>query len=264
MRYFLRLAYNGSNYHGWQRQPNSQSVQQTIEDSLSVILGKKIDITGAGRTDAGVHAKEMYAHFDYEEIIEGKRFLRSVNSLIGKDISIYDLIEVPDDAHARFDAVSRTYKYFISSGKNPFLEKLVMDSGRLYDIELMNKAAEKLLRIDDFTSFAKLHSDTKTNICRVSEAGWEIIDSSTLSPTSRFSKDLSPGFFNGIVFTITADRFLRNMVRAIVGTLLEVGAGKLSVNGFDEVIQRKDRCAAGTSVSPFGLYLWKINYPYIK
>ena len=244
MRYFLKLAYDGSLYHGWQRQPNASSVQQAIEEALSVIFQKNIEIVGAGRTDTGVHALEMYAHFDFDEIEDKGKFLTSLNRLVGHSISIYDLIPVNDDAHARFDALSRSYSYFISLRKNPFA---YLYSHRLYvlpDIELMNEAAALLLSISDFTSFAKLHSDSKTNICEVSEAYWEL----------DYKKDV-------LMFSITANRFLRNMVRAVVGTLLEVGTGKMNLKGFADVINSKDRCAAGMSMPAKGLFLTNVRYP---
>lgn len=244
MRYFLRLAYNGSPFHGWQRQPNAIGVQQIIEDALSKIWQYQVGITGAGRTDTGVHAKMMYAHFDYDGVIDKKQLLRSLNLLVGKDIAIYDLLKVKDDAHARFDALSRSYEYRISLIKDPF------DYGSSYflnnapDINLMNRAAAILLDISDFTSFAKLHSDAKTNICKVSEAYWR--------------KDEETG---KLVFRISANRFLRNMVRAVVGTLLEVGNNKLSVEDFVSIIDKRDRCEAGMSVPPQGLFLTDIIYP---
>ena len=257
MRYFLRLSYNGTNFHGWQIQPNAISVQQVLEESLSTIFRREIDITGAGRTDTGVHAAEMYAHFDIDfPINEKEKKVVSLNRLIGKDISIYDILEVEDDAHARFDAVSRTYKYFITYQKNPFLYPFSFFSHRKFDIDKMNEACEILKSTSDFTSFAKLHSDNKTNICKVSMAKWDIMD---------FGKsDSYPSIpFSGIVFTITADRFLRNMVRAIVGTLVEVGCGKITLKDFSEIIDSQDRCAAGNSMPAEGLFLWKIKYPYL-
>lgn len=258
MRYFLHLAYNGKNFHGWQVQPNAVSVQQTIEEALSVLLRRPVPVTGAGRTDTGVHARMMFAHFDSDKVISDKdRFLLSLNRLVGKDISIKDIFPVHDEAHARFDAVSRTYKYFISFSKNPFLKDFCWQSPGSLDMSKMNEAATLLLDTEDFTSFAKLHSDARTNICKVSEAAWKPIheDSQALD----FLGDLN----NGIVFTISADRFLRNMVRAIVGTLVDVGRDKMSLEKFKNIIRAKDRCAAGTSMPPQALFLWDIYYPYI-
>lgn len=251
MRYFLRLAYNGTNFHGWQSQPNAVSVQQKIEETLSILTRLPISIVGAGRTDAGVHAKEMFAHFDLPSAIKDKsRFLLSANRLVGKDISFFDLIEVPDEAHARFDAVERTYKYFLSFNKTPFLYPFSTLSSAVLNVDKMNEAANYLLEVEDFTSFAKLHSDVKTNICNVTLANWKPI-----------SVEM-PLLGEGLVFTISADRFLRNMVRAIVGTLVDVGRNKISLPKFIEIIQSKDRCSAGCSMPASGLFLWKIKYPF--
>lgn len=245
MRYFLHLAYNGASYCGWQRQPNALGVQQVIEDALTTVLRTPVPIVGAGRTDAGVHAACMYAHFDTEApIADSTPFLRSLNHLCGKDIAIYDLIAVAPDAHARFDAVARTYKYYVSPCKTPFMYPYCWILPGKIDYEAMNRAAAILQDTDDFTSFAKLHSDAKTNICRVTQAHWQK------------EGDLW-------VFTITADRFLRNMVRAVVGTLIEVGRGKLTIDSFREVIAARNRCEAGVSVPPQALFLYGISYPYL-
>ena len=257
MRYFLKLSYNGSPFHGWQSQPNAESVQSSIEDALAIVLREKTSITGAGRTDTGVHAKEMFAHFDTgAEIRDKNRFILSLNSLVGKNIAIQDLIEVAEDAHARFDATERTYKYFISFQKNPFQKELCWKISGL-DMDKMNEAAQFLLGRQDFTSFAKLHSDVKTNICDVRKAEWKLIDDDP--EALEFMGNLG----GGMVFTIAADRFLRNMVRAVVGTLIEVGRGKISLSQFRDIIEKKDRCAAGSSVPPEALFLWKVRYPYI-
>lgn len=256
MRYFLELSYNGSLFHGWQSQPNAVSVQQKIEEALSVVTRLPIAIVGAGRTDTGVHARRMYAHFDLPfEIADKGRFLISINRLAGQDIAFHDVIRVADDAHARFDATERSYRYFISFGKSPFMYPYSWHSPSPLDVVKMNEAASLLLSTDDFTSFAKLHSDTKTNICDVREAHWKFIGNDHTE---------MPGMMeNGIVFTITADRFLRNMVRAIVGTLVDVGRGKLSIEGFNKIIEEKDRCSAGTSMPPQALFLWDVKYPYL-
>lgn len=244
MRYFIRLAYNGGKYHGWQRQPNALSVQQVIEEALSTVLRHPAPITGAGRTDTGVNARTMYAHFDTDNPLDCQRIMKALNRLCGKEIAIYDLFEVNEQAHARFDATERTYKYFISYKKSPFLGDLSWHSPSILDIDKMNEAAHLLTLTDDFTSFAKLHSDAKTNICDVREARWEPL----------------PGM-EGIVFTIRADRFLRNMVRAVVGTLVDVGRGKLSIDDFRNVIADKNRCSAGTSMPAEALFLWDVSYP---
>ena len=245
MRYFLKLSYNGASFHGWQVQPNAVSVQSTIEEALSTVLRENISIVGAGRTDTGVNARQMYAHFDYDkEILDFGKLINSLNRLVGKDIAIYDIIKVADDAHARFDATARTYKYFVTHQKSPFLYPLSWHCPQSLDYEKMNEACEVLKRHIDFTSFSKLHTDVKTNNCRIDYAHWQ-----------------KEGEM--MVFTITADRFLRNMVRAVVGTLVEVGRGKISVDEFEQIIFKKDRCSAGTSMPPQALFLWKVNYDYI-
>lgn len=248
MRWFLRLSYNGTPFHGWQRQPNASSVQQALEEALSTILRHPVEIVGAGRTDTGVNARVMYAHFDSDAVIpDRRRFLTGLNRLVGRDIAVDDMFEVPADAHARFDATRRTYKYFVAYGKSPFLQACSWLSPSALDAEAMNRAARILVDTEDFTSFAKLHSDAKTNICRVDSAVWTPWQNDYGVP--------------GIVFTISADRFLRNMVRAVVGTLVDVGRGKLDTSAFEEIIRRKDRCAAGTSMPPQALFLWDIEYP---
>ena len=245
MRYFLKLAYNGANYHGGQSQPNAESVQECIEKALSMVLREPIAITGAGRTDAGVNAAVMYAHFDVNEPLKDTTTLvMRLNSILGKDIAIYDVLPVHDDAHARFDATARTYKYFVHTEKSPFLYPFSWKSTCKLDFDLMNEAAELLKGYTDFTSFSKLHTDVATNNCKITHARWE----------------QEGGQW---VFTITADRFLRNMVRAIVGTLVDVGRGKLTIEQFCQVIEKKDRCSAGTSMPGNALFLWKVEYPYI-
>ena len=246
-RYFLRLAYRGAPFHGWQVQPNAVSVQGEVEKAMSVVLRTPISVVGAGRTDTGVNARTMYAHFDFEgELPEKGRLLVSLNRLLGRDIAVHDIIPVHAGAHARFDASERSYKYFVSFEKTPFLYPLSWHCPNGLDITLMNEAARLLLDTADFTSFAKLHSDAKTNICKVTKAEWSLEGESIA------------------VFSITADRFLRNMVRAIVGTLIDVGRGKLSLEGFRRIIERKDRCAAGQSMPGEALFLWDVKYDYIK
>ena len=241
----MKLAYRGANFHGWQSQPNAVSVQSTIEDALTTIMRTPIKITGAGRTDTGVNARMMIAHFDVEQPLPSPDGLvKALNSLVGKDIAIYSISPVHDDAHARFDATSRTYHYYIHTEKSPFLYPLSWQAPVNLNFELMNKAAEILLGIDDFTSFAKLHTDVKTNICKVTYAKWEQISE------------------NQWMFVITADRFLRNMVRAVVGTLVDVGRGKITIQQFADIISAKDRCAAGTSMPAQALFLWDVTYPY--
>lgn len=245
-RYFIRLSYNGSPFHGWQSQPNAVSVQETLEKALSMILRSAVKIVGAGRTDTGVNARVMIAHFDVEDaILEPSLLVRKLNSIVGRDIAIYEIFPVHNDAHARFDAVSRTYKYFTHNLKSPFLYPFSWQCSFHLDFDLMNKAAKELLKYDDFTSFSKLHTDVATNICKITDALW-----------TREGEQY--------VFTITADRFLRNMVRAIVGTLVEVGKGKITVDDFCRIIESKDRCNAGTSMPGNALFLWNIEYPYLN
>jgi len=240
----MRLGYRGAAFHGWQVQPHDTSVQQVIEEAMATLLRVPTPITGAGRTDAGVNARLMVAHFDTERPINDvNRLIHSLNALLPADIAIYSIAPVHDDAHARFDATSRTYKYFAVTRKDPFLHPLSWKCPHDLDFGLMNEAAERLLAYTDFTSFSKLHTDVKTNNCRVVHARWTHEGEQW-------------------VFTITADRFLRNMVRAIVGTLVEVGRHKMSVEEFCQVIERKDRCAAGTSMPGQALFLWDITYPY--
>lgn len=246
MRYFLELAYRGAPYHGWQTQPNADSVQSAIERALTLALRYPVTIVGAGRTDTGVNASRMYAHFDTREPIADKpSLLRALNSICGPDISLTAIHDVAADAHARFDATSRTYHYYVHTRKSPFLYPLSWQAPATLDFELMNRAAAMLLTTSDFTSFAKLHSDAKTNICRVTRAEWV---------------DLGEG---RRVFIITADRFLRNMVRAVVGTLVDVGRHKLTPDQFRDIIERRDRCAAGTSMPPHPLFLHDVTYPYL-
>ena len=242
-RYFIYLSYNGTNYCGWQNQPNGVSVQQKIEEALQTLLRKPLSITGAGRTDAGVHARLMAAHFDWEsENIDLSFLTERLNCLLPSDISIIKILPVLPDAHARFDALSRTYKYYICQEKDAFNYPFYYRIASPLDFEKMNEAASLLFEYTDFTSFSKLHTDVKTNNCKIMYAAWE--------------RDGT-----GWVFTIQADRFLRNMVRAIVGTLLEVGRGKLSLDGFRHVISSKDRGKAGTSVPGNALFLTDIEYP---
>lgn len=241
-RYFIHLAYNGSRYHGYQIQPHSDSVQQTLEQCLSLKLGQTVSITGCGRTDTGVHARNYYAHFDLENEIENVEMLSDqLNAFLPEDIAVYRIWSVPPDSHARFDALSRTYHYYITRTKNPFH---IHDAFFLYgklDVEKMQQAANILMDYEDFTSFSKVHTQVKTNNCKIMEARW-------------FEQD------GLLVFRIKADRFLRNMVRAIVGTLLEVGRGRMTLDEFHAVIERKDRCEAGTSVPAHALFLEEVEY----
>ena len=251
MRYFLKLSYQGTAYHGWQIQPRDVSVQETIEKALAMVLRRDTPITGAGRTDAGVNATTMYAHFDTEQpIADVNSLMRSLNGILPQDIAIYKVIPVHDDAHARFDATSRTYHYLAHTGKSPLLRATSWQCNPRLDFELMNEAARRLLNYEDFTSFSKLHTDVKTNNCHITQAHWRRCESIDTNVEQW-------------VFTITADRFLRNMVRAIVGTLVDVGMHKITVEDFCQIIEKKDRCAAGTSMPAHALYLWDVIYPYL-
>ncbi len=244
MRYFMRLSYYGGNYCGWQIQPHDPSVQETLEKALATLLRTPTGITGAGRTDTAVNARTMVAHFDTQQpIAHVPTFIRSINGILPRDIAVYQIVPVHDTAHARFDASSRTYKYFTHDHKSPFLHRLSWQCRPGLDYALMNEAAAHLLQYTDFTSFSKLHTDVKTNNCRVTHAAWQQQGEQW-------------------VFTITADRFLRNMVRAVVGTLIDVGTHKITVQQFCEIIEKKDRCSAGTSMPGHALYLWDITYPY--
>jgi tRNA pseudouridine38-40 synthase len=244
LRYFIYISYKGTSYHGWQVQPNSLTVQKLLDEALSTILSENIYTTGAGRTDAGVHALIFCAHFDSvsPDLATNKKMIHKLNSFLPKDISVTSVRKVKPDANARFSALSRTYKYFISKEKDPFSEDSTWYLHGDINIKEMNKASALLLKHSDFTSFCRLHSDVKTNICRIYMAKW-----------------ITNG--NQIVFTIKADRFLRNMVRAIVGTMIEIGFGKIDLMKFDNIINSKDRCKAGKSAPAKGLFLTDIEYP---
>ncbi len=245
MRYFINLSYNGTNYHGWQAQKNAISIQKVLTDALCMMLREEVSLTGCGRTDAGVHAREYYAHMDLVKELgrtQAGKLVFKLNSFLGKDISLREIFSVRPDAHARFSATLRTYKYYITLVKDPFLvDRSYYHFGPI-DIDLMNRGAELIMKYSDFTSFSKVDSDTKTKICRISEAQWER------------SGDL-------LVFTISADRFLRNMVRAIVGTLLDLGTGKMLLRDLKLVIEAKNRSDAGDSVAACGLFLEQVVYP---
>ena len=241
-RYFIHLAYNGANYCGWQTQPGLPTVQQTLEEALSTLLRQKIAVVGCGRTDTGVHASDFYAHFDLKDFKDPKELTFKLNSFLPPDIAIFAIFPVADNAHARFDATARTYQYHVSDRRLPFRQGQYC---RIYfkpDIERMNEAAQVLMEYEDFTSFAKLHTQVKTNICHLTEARWDRVGEEW-------------------IFTIRSNRFLRNMVRSVTGTLLDVGRGKLSIEGLREIIEKKDRCAAGVSMPACGLFLTKVDYP---
>ena len=243
MRYFIKLAYNGKNYHGWQRQPNAISVQEKIENALTTILRNKICVVGAGRTDAGVHAKELFAHFDIDKEISTKELTQKLNAFLPDDIVIDTIFLVNNDAHARFDAIQRSYRYQIYLGRSPFeLDSTWQIYNQEYNLKKMNDAAAVLLEYTNFKCFSKSKTDVKTYNCSIRKAKWQ-----------------HEG--NMLVFSISADRFLRNMVRAIVGTLLEVGSGKKSREDFLKIIESEDRSEAGLSVPARGLFLSQIDYP---
>lgn len=242
-RYFIELAYKGTHFHGWQVQPNAVSVQETLEKALSTITRETIAVTGAGRTDTGVHASYFVAHFESGNVsLDHPDFTHKLNSFLGKDVAVFAVTKVGPEAHARFDAISRTYQYHLNLFKDPFLLETSWYFFRQPDIEAMNEASRILFEYTDFSSFSKLHTDVKTNNCKIYLAGW------AQSGTN-------------IVFTVKADRFLRNMVRALVGTILEVGIGKIDLNRFRTIIEQKDRSAAGLSVPAHGLFLTNIEYP---
>jgi tRNA pseudouridine38-40 synthase len=241
-RYFLQCSYKGTNYHGWQIQPNAISVQEVMAKSLSTMLREDISVVGAGRTDTGVHASFFVLHFDSKNKNIPENFVYKLNSFLPHDVAVQKIWKVNGEAHARFGALSRTYKYYISTEKNPFNTETSYRYFKPLDLDKMNEAAKTLFDYEDFTSFSRLHTDVKTNNCKIFEAEW-ITEN------------------NQIVFIIKADRFLRNMVRAVVGTLLEVSRGKLSIDGFKNIIESKDRSAAGASAPAQGLFLVDIEYP---
>jgi tRNA pseudouridine38-40 synthase len=242
LRYFIEIAYNGSNYFGWQMQPKVISVQQALEEALSTLLRKEIKVVSAGRTDTGVHAKQLFAHFDHEKIDDSQQLVFRLNSFLSKDISVKNIIAVKDDAHARFNASVREYKYVVSLGKDPFSEGFAYQLHHRPNLDTMNEAAKLLLDYQDFQCFSRSNTDVKTYNCKVRKAIWEEDN-------------------NRLIFTIAADRFLRNMVRAIVGTLLDVGFGKTSIEEFHSILKSKNRVNAGASAPAQGLFLNKINYP---
>ncbi len=245
-RYFIELAYDGTNYHGWQVQPNAVTVQEVLDKALTTLLRQPIETVGCGRTDTGVHAKDFFAHLDVQSMVHEPSTIdkRSLNALLPHDIAIKSIILVNPEAHARFDATLRSYEYHIHFEKNPFLNNyswLIRDKPNL---ELMNRAAAIVMEYTDFSCFSKSNTQVKTNNCKIAKAEWVETE-------------------NGIVFHVSADRFLRNMVRAIVGTLLQVGKSEMQPEDIRKVIESKNRSKAGTSVPACGLYLTEIKYPYL-
>ena len=241
MRYFLELAYHGKAYHGWQRQPNAVAVQEVVENALSTFFQDPVEIVGAGRTDAGVHARQLFAHVDLEQLLP-ENFIFKLNSLLPKDIAIRNVCPVPADAHARFDALSRTYEYHVVQKKDPFAVDTAYLIKTKLDVDRMNEAATILLEYINFKSFSRSRTDVKTYNCRLEYAYWE-------------QKE------DKLIFNIKADRFLRNMVRAIVGTLVEIGLYKMGIEKMHEIIKSECRSEAGASVPAHALYLTKIEYP---
>jgi tRNA pseudouridine38-40 synthase len=240
-RFFLEFSYAGTAYHGWQRQPNALSVQEVMEEALALLLKQQTPLTAAGRTDTGVHAKQMFAHFD-ADTTDLEQLIFRLNQFLPNDIAVIRIREVKPRAHARFDALSRTYEYHLNNFKSPFVQGMSYGLYQPLDVEQMNKAASILLEYEDFECFSKAHTDVKTFLCTISKAVWEKSET-------------------GLVFTITANRFLRNMVRAIVGTLIEIGLGKKNIQEMHTVIESKNRSLAGYSVPAEGLFLTHIEYP---
>ena len=241
MRYFIELSYNGKNYHGWQMQPDAISIQEKLNEALSKVWQETIEVVGAGRTDTGVHAKQMFAHFDVQSQVK-EEIVYKLNSILPNDIVVSKLVEVEPEKHARFDAVSRSYEYKIWLGRNPFLLDFSWQIHSQYlDVDAMNQAAKILLKYKDFQSFSKVKTDVHTYNCDIFDAYWKV-DKADLT------------------FYISANRFLRNMVRAIVGTMVDVGLGKISVLDFEEIIKSKNRSNAGLSVPARGLFLTEIKY----
>ena len=242
MRYFITFSYDGTAYHGWQIQPHSVTVQEELQKALSTLMRKPMEVVGAGRTDTGVHARKMIAHFDHDEVLDCPQLVYKLNKLLPRDIAVQHVEPVANDMHARFSAKSRTYHYYVHLDKNPFLRSYSWQVYGNPDFELMNRAARVLMEYKDFTSFSKVNTDTKTNDCTITEARWD-----------RVGEDQWR-------FTVTANRFLRNMVRAIVGTLMEVGRRRMTIEQLRSVIEAKDRCRAGDSVPGNALFLVEVLY----
>ncbi|MCF6212765.1 MAG: tRNA pseudouridine(38-40) synthase TruA [Flavobacteriaceae bacterium] len=243
MRYFIKLAYKGTGFHGWQLQPNALSVQQVVQEALQILFKKPITILGAGRTDAGVHAAQFFAHFDTDAIVDTDDLVLRLNAILPNSVVVYNVFKVSEEAHARFDALSRTYEYRIYLGRNPFLTETAWQwHHQKLNVEAMNKAANYLFDYTDFKCFSKSKTDVKTYNCKITEAHWVKNE-------------------NHLTFTITADRFLRNMVRAVVGTLTDIGLGKNKPESIKMIVESRDRQKAGFSVPAKGLFLTKIVYP---
>ncbi len=243
MRYFLEIAYDGTNYHGWQIQLNVLTVQQVLNDCLSTVLRVTVETIGSGRTDTGVHAEQQFVQLDVAGKLDKEEACYRFNRILPHDIAIKNIYEVTPDAHARFDAIARTYEYRISLVNNPFLHAYSHFLSRKLDLNLMNEAAAALLKFEDFTTFSKVKGDAKHYRCQIYQARWQLQDQ------------------NMLVFTIRANRFLRGMVRLVVGALLDVGSGKLSVTGFKEAVASQNRRVASAAAPAAGLFLTKVEYP---
>lgn len=242
MRYFITFSYDGTRYHGWQIQPNGISVQGELQRALSTLLREDISVTGAGRTDAGVHARMMVAHFDIGNKVDTGQLVYKLNRLLPQDIAVQKVEQVSDDLHARFSATLRTYHYYIHTRKNPFLRAYSCELRYPLDFKMMNEAAKVLMEYEDFGAFCKSHSDVRTTLCRVTAAEWYQVSEDSW------------------YFEISANRFLRNMVRAVVGTLIDVGRGRLTIEEFRKVIEGKRRTEAGDSMPGNALFLEKVAY----
>jgi len=242
LRYFIEITYDGTPYHGWQRQPNAISVQEKLEEALSTLLRRNMTLTGAGRTDAGVHARQLFAHFDSEDRLDTEHLKFRLNRYLPQAIAIRSIREVTAGAHARFDATARSYEYIVGTAKNPFHKDRTFLVEQPLQVQMMEEGAKLLLGSKDFKCFSRSKTDVRTYICEIRNAGWTMQD-------------------DNLVFNITADRFLRNMVRAIVGTLLEIGRGKMTIKELQSVILSRNRNMAGPSVPAYGLYLTAVMYP---
>jgi tRNA pseudouridine38-40 synthase len=244
-RHFIELAYKGTDFHGWQTQDNAVTVQQELNNALSTLLRAPIETLGCGRTDTGVHASQFFAHFDSEiETDEKNKLTHRLNALLSPHITVYKIYDVDENAHARFDATHRSYGYYICREKNPYLQELTWYWDQQIDIELMNRGAQILLIHDDFGCFSKSGGQQYTNICKITEALWT-----------------EEG--NLLKYSVTANRFLRGMVRAMAGTLLDLGLNKINLNDFDAILKSGDRTKAGQAVPAKGLFLEEIRYPYL-
>lgn len=244
-RYFIYLCYDGTRYHGWQVQPNGISVQEELQSCLSTLLRRPVEITGAGRTDAGVHARQMVAHFDAGDVFDETQLAYRLNRMLPRDIAVSRIEKVADGLHARFSATSRTYHYFIHIGRDPFLRHYSLEMPYQLDFARMNEAARLLLEVKDFGAFCKAGADVKTTLCDVTKAQWELMEDGDVKRWR---------------FVITANRFLRNMVRAVVGTLVDVGRGKISQEEFRQIVVSGSRSNAGESMPGHALFLWDIKY----